>query len=211
MKKKLYLLAFLGNVIIALGVSFLNLSSFGLDPYTSMVKGLSALSYIPLGTVQLCLNILVYLPVLYFNRKAIGFGSLVNLFVLGYMNQGFITLWSVLGLPVTLPLRILYLIIGLLLVCFGVALYMDTNLGVAPYDGVAPLIDLKTNHRLPFQYARILTDAICVGTGFTCGYLAQVTTSGAATLFVMFGTGPFVHFFSQKVTLPLADSINKAV
>jgi uncharacterized membrane protein YczE len=88
---------------------------------------------------------------------------------------------------------------------------MDTNLGVAPYDGVAPLIDLKTNHRLPFQYARILTDAICVGTGFTCDYLAQVTTSGAATLFVMFGTGPFVHFFSQKVTLPLADSINKAV
>lgn len=202
--KKRYYYALIGNILIALGVSVLNLSHCGLDPYTSMVKGVSDYTHIPLGVLQMSINLILYIPVLYFNRKAIGFGALVNLFLLGYFNQGFMSLWEALGINVThLGLQMILLIVGLMIICFGVAMYMDTNLGVSPYDGVAPIIAQKTNEKIPFKYARILSDALCVTIGFVSGLMAHSTTVGVATVFVMFGTGPFVDFFSRKITQPL--------
>ena len=90
MNKKLAVLTALGNIFIGLGISILNLSSFGVDPFTSMTIGTSNLLGIGLGVFQMTFNILLYIPVLYFNRKALGIGALINLFLMGYIIEFFI-------------------------------------------------------------------------------------------------------------------------
>ena len=89
MKTKLYFLTAIGNLCIGLGISTLNLSSFGVDPFSSMTIGTSTYLGISLGMFQMIFNALLYIPILYFNRKAFGFGAAINLFLMGYIIEFF--------------------------------------------------------------------------------------------------------------------------
>lgn len=59
-----------------------------------------------------------------------------------------------------MPVRILCLIIGVVIICFGSAFYMTADLGVSTYDAVA-LIIVNTWKKGKFQYVRIITDIVC--------------------------------------------------
>lgn len=210
MNKKLAFLTALGNVIIGLGIAILNLSSFGVDPFTSMTIGTSNMLGIGLGVFQMTFNILLYIPVLYFNRKALGIGALINLFLMGYIIEIFMHIFSLFGITVStfaslLPMRILLALIGIPVICFGVALYMDCDLGVSPYDGVGPTIELISKGRIPFKYARIIQDIIFALIGFITGMLGNIVTVGLATVIVAFGTGPIVDWFQRKITHKLTS------
>ena len=205
MNKKLAVLTALGNIFIGLGISILNLSSFGVDPFTSMTIGTSNLLGIGLGVFQMTFNILLYIPVLYFNRKAVGIGALINLFLMGYIIEFFMAAYAMFGItPATfmasLPLRLILVVIGIPVICFGVALYMDCNLGVSPYDGVGPVVEKLTNGKVPFKYARIIQDIMFATIGFVTGILGNIITVGFATIIVAFGTGPIVDWFQRNIT-----------
>lgn len=205
MKTKLIVLTALGNIFIGLGIAICNLTGFGIDPFTSMTTGLSTLLGVGLGVFQMSLNIILYTPVLYLNRKAFGIGALINLFLLGYNVQYIGVFFTAVGItPALLApnmiVRLLVTVIGILVLCFGCALYMDCDLGVSPYDGIAPLIDEKTNGKIPFKYARICTDILCMIIGFVSGLIGHITTAGLTTVFVAFGTGPVIDWYQKNIT-----------
>ena len=192
MNRRLILMTTLGNIAIGLGIALLNLTGFGIDPFTSMTK--------------MSLNIVMYVPVLYLNRKAFGIGALINLFLLGFIVEyfgKFFALFNIteVSLSSLLAIRIVVLVIAILVLCFGCALYMDCNLGVAPYDAIAPLIEAKTG--FPFKYARIGTDVICAIIGLVTGMIGHITTVGIATLFVALGTGPIIDWYQRHITYRL--------
>lgn len=203
MNKRLILMTVLGNIAIGLGIALLNLTGFGIDPFTSMTKGVSHLLGISLGVFQMILNIIMYVPVLYLNRKAFGIGALINLFLLGFIVEyfgKFFALFNIteVSLSSLLAVRIVVLVIAILVLCFGCALYMDCDLGVAPYDAIAPIIEIKTG--FPFKYARIVTDVICATIGLVTGMIGHVTTVGIATLFVALGMGPIIDWYQRHIT-----------
>ena len=96
--------------------------------------------------------------------------------------------------------RIIAVIIGIPLICFGCALYIDCDLGVSPYDGVGPVVEKITNGKIPFKYARVIQDLIFAIIGLIMGILKNITTVGLATIFVAFGTGPIVDWFRKNIT-----------
>ena len=49
MNRRLILMTTLGNIAIGLGIALLNLTGFGIDPFTSMTKGVAHLLGISLG------------------------------------------------------------------------------------------------------------------------------------------------------------------
>lgn len=205
MKTKFVILTTLGNVLIGFGVAILNVAGFGIDPFTSMTTGVSNLLGIGLGVFQMSLNIVMYIPVLMINRKAFGIGALINLFLLGYIVQYIGVFFSLFGFTASamasnMMMRVVLLVVGILVLCFGCALYMDCNLGVSPYDALAPIIEDKTNGKIPFKYARIMTDFICGITGLVSGMIGHITTAGIATVFVVFGTGPIVDWYRKNIT-----------
>ena len=205
MKTKLVILTALGNVLIGLGISILNVAGFGIDPFTTMTTGISNLLGVGLGIFQMSLNLVMYVPVLMINRKAYGIGALINLLLLGYIVQYIGMFFSLIGFTASafssmIVIRFILLIVGMLVLCFGCALYMDCDLGVAPYDALAPIIEDKTSGKIPFKYGRIMTDLICGITGFVSGVIGHITTAGLATVFIVFGTGPIVDWYRKHIT-----------
>ena len=90
----------------------------------------------------------------------------------------------------TLPLQLLWVVIGVLVVALGASLYQTADLGVAPYDALS----LMLADRLPVPYfgCRIFTDALCAVIAWLLGGLI-----GLGTLLCAFALGPFVQFFTK--------------
>ena len=200
--KKLTFYSIIGNIIIGIGVATIHLAGFGIDPFTSMTMGTSHLLGVGLGLFQMCINILIYIPVLLMNKKAFGIGACFNLLCIGYIVEYVGKFYQMIGLDSLLShviIRFMILLIGVIVVCFGCALYMDCKSGIAPYDAIAPLIEEKTDGKIKFKYARIMTDVLVATIGLVTGFLGNITTIGIATLIVAAGTGPIVSFFRQRV------------
>ena len=132
----------------------------------------------------------------------IGLGTIINLFLLGYIVQ-FIT-WVLdtifgAGIALTLPQQLVITVVALIILTFGLAMYQVAELGVAPYDFVA--LGLAERFPIPYFALRVGTDAICVlviliavGTGFI-GW--EGSHLGIGTVITAFFLGPLVAYFSK--------------
>lgn len=183
------------NVILGLGIALLRLSSFGTDPFTCMNLGVSSHLPISFATYQVLFNIMLIIPVFILDRKSFGMGTLTNMVLLGYFVEFFVWFFSVFGVTIeglsgNLFMRILALTAGILVVCFGVALYMACDLGAGPYDRLPVVIETYTHGKIKYKWARVGQDAISAAIGIATG-----SVIGIGTVIVALFTGPVVSFF----------------
>lgn len=192
---KRFIYMVLGVVLLGIGVACLRLSGFGTDPFACMVFGLSNHLPISYGTIQVILNIIMFIPVVILYPKSFGIGAFVNMVGMGYVVEFCLFLCSlcnvtVEGVQTMIAVRMVLLLAGILIMCFGIALYMESDLGIAPYDMIAQLIEDKTHKKITFKWGRIATDMLCICIGFALG-----GSVGIATIVVGFFTGPVVSLF----------------
>lgn len=197
MKRIIYMI--LGIMILGLGVACLRLAAFGTDPFSCMNIGVSNHLPISYGTYQAIVNIVLFIPVIIIKPKSFGIGALFNMLGLGYIVDALMWLFQSVGITVDgleslYIARVFLLIAGILCLSFGVALYMKTDLGVAPYDMIGQIVEDLTNGKVPFKWARVALDCICISIGFVAG-----GTFGLATFVVGFFTGPLVSWFRSHV------------
>lgn len=167
-----------------------------------MNYGVSSMLHIGLGIYQACFNIVLLIPISMFYRKSLGIGTIVNMFLLGYVVQFFMSMFNYVNIkPEIFYSNILMqgvlLVEGFVVSTFGASLYMECDNGIGPYDALGQLIELKT--KIPFKYARIGIDFCSAIIGFVSGQIVGVTTIGIATMLFVFGTGPIVTFFREKI------------
>lgn len=201
-KKKLIkriILVFLANMILALGIAVLRLSGFGTDPYTCMNLGVSSRLHMNFGTYQMVLNVVLFIPVFILDRKSFGVGALVNMLLLGYFVDFFMYVFALGGITIeglsgSFVMRIPILLAGIVVVCFGIALYMFCDLGAAPYDRLSVIIENYSHGKVPFRWARICLDVISTAVGLATGSVV-----GIGTVIIAFFTGPIVSFFREKI------------
>ena len=148
-----------GILFICICVGSYRLSGFGVDAFTCMNLGISGYLGMVFGTWQLMVNGVILAVVFFTVRHCIGTGTIVNMVCVGYgadlICWLFQDVWQV---EMTLPLRILALLLGCLFAGMGVAFYMVAEMGIAPYDSVALIIEKVTKGKIPFQFARVLSD-----------------------------------------------------
>ncbi|MBP5465475.1 MAG: hypothetical protein J6Y13_09930 [Treponema sp.] len=197
-----------GVIICAVSVGIFKLAALGVDPFQSLMSGLDALIPIEFGTLYVIVNAVLLLFSLIADRSRIGIATFINLFLLGYITQfSYAFLQGILPDP-SLPVRIACLVIGIVIICFGSALYMTADLGVSTYDAVAIVMSSKW-HWGKFKYIRIITDLVCVAAGCTLFVLAGnalgkiPTIAGAGTIITAFFMGPLIDFFNVKIARPL--------
>ena len=96
-------------------------------------------------------------------RSYMGIATLVNMFLTGYIVD--FSVWAIHSLfPAPgLLARIVFLAVGVLVMCFASSLYMTSNLGVSVYDAIPIVIAEK--RRWPFRFVRIGCDLVCVAIG----------------------------------------------
>lgn len=193
----------LGILFIGLCVSFLRLSGFGVDPFSAMNLGISGFIGWSFGTWQLLMNAVILVIVFFQARHCIGAGTIINMIFVGYIAD--FVCWlsqDVVQIEMSLSLRIIALVLAQLMASMGVALYMVADMGIAPYDSVAIIIEKLTHQKIPFHKARVLSDVVVViiGIAFASASGAGVwAVAGIGTVVNACFNGPLIQFFKTKL------------
>ncbi|MGL4343635.1 MAG: YczE/YyaS/YitT family protein [Cellulosilyticaceae bacterium] len=196
---KRFVILVVGTILIGLGIAIFGKANMGVDPFTLMNKGLSKGLGINFSIVQWSVSLLILVGVFFIDKKKIYIGTVLNMVMVAPCIQLF-----GIGLDRWVPsldyfvLKIAAVVLGCIILCLGVGMYLATDLGMAPYDLVAIMIAEKTQG--PFKWLRIMTDVICVSIGGLLG--AQV---GLGTLVATFGMGPLIDYFKKKFDKMLAQ------
>ena len=208
MKQRRILMSLMGVIICAVSVGVFKIAALGVDPFQSLMSGLDSLIPIPFGTLYVIVNLILLTFSLIVDRSKIGLATFINLFLLGYITEyTYAFLQTVIVAP-SMLVRVLCLLVGSVVICFGSALYMTADLGVSTYDAVAIAFSGKWK-LAPFQYCRIATDIVCVVCGVALFLLAGGTVgmiptiAGVGTIITAFFMGPLIEYFNRTVARPM--------
>ena len=185
-----------GVVVSAISVGFFRQAAFGTDPFQCMCAGLDNVIPISFGTLYVIINLVLLCLMLLTSRKFIGIATFINMFLTGYIvefSEGVI--YGLFGDP-PMVTRIIYLIIGIVVMCLASAFYFTADLGVSTYDFIALRLS-EIQKKVPFRLIRICTDLICVGIGFALGFVP-----GVGTIITAFFMGPLISFFIVRAAKP---------
>ena len=212
--RKRIMMSLFGVIICAISVGIFKIAALGVDPFQSFMAGLDAVVPIKFGTLYVITNAVMLLFSLVFDKHYIGIATFINLFLLGYITQFSYEFLQTIIIDPSIPVRVLCLVVGVVIICFGSALYMTADLGVSTYDAVA-LIIVNTWKKGKFQYVRIITDLVCVVLGIAL-FLASgapvskvPTIVGFGTIITAFFMGPLIEFFNVHFARPLLNSDKK--
>ena len=210
MKTRRIFMSLFGVIICAISVGIFKIAALGVDPFQSLMSGLDKLIPISFGTLYVIVNAILLLFSLFADRHYIGIATFINLLLFGYITQWTYEFLQTVIVNPSMMVRLLCLLIAIVIICFGSALYMTADLGVSTYDAVA-LILVNKWHIGQFKYIRIVTDVICVllGAGLFLlggGKIAEIPTIiGIGTIITAFFMGPLIEVFNQKVAIPLLN------
>ncbi len=197
-----------GVIICAISVGIFKIAALGVDPFQSFMAGLDAVVPIKFGTLYVITNAVLLLFALVFDRHYIGIATFINLFLLGYITQFTYEFLQTVIVNPSIVIRIICLVVGVVIICFGSAFYMTADLGVSTYDAIA-LIICNTWKKGKFQYVRIITHVICVILGCVLfliagGKVSQIPTiAGIGTIITAFFMGPLIEFFNVHIARPV--------
>lgn len=190
-----------GVIVQGFGLSILRAINLGVDPCSCLTQGVT--NYLPLsfGTCQLLCHLITFAFVIRYDLSYIGFGTVGNMFFLGYISDFFAWLGSY-ALPgrffESVPARYFLLPLGLAGLLFGAAAYMCSGLGSSPYDALPFIISHHTK-RLSFKVIRMLWDMAFIAAGFALGGTVGIVTVASA-----FFCGPIVEWVQKKLARIIA-------
>ena len=185
-------------------LSFLMLCGLGTDPCSFMNKAVSLRIGMLFGTWQLIINAVMLVIVLFWDRSSLGFGTVFNMVLVGYYVDFFDWVWEK-----TIPAHFFtdpvsrWLIFLAALFCFIVsaAVYINSDMGVAPYDALPKIITEKVTGRFP-KIPKMLIRMVWDFTAVAVGTLAGGKPVIGIILMAVF-LGPVISltgrlFFSKK-------------
>ncbi len=204
MKEKIIrvLMTVFGVSVSGLSVGLFKHSQFGTDPFQCFANGMHNVLPFSFGTLYIILNAILLIVVFFLKKHYIGIGTIINLFLVGYIvefSHG--TLQGLIPDP-DMAIRIAMLAMGFIVLCFASAFYITADLGVSTYDAMALIMADKKIAK--FQYCRIATDIVCVIIGVLLGAVV-----GVGTIMTAFLMGPIIAFFRNRITDPLLARVKK--
>lgn len=186
-KKVVFVVIGLG--LLALGAALLGASGVGVDPYTAMNFGIGQVTGLGLGTAQMLVNIAMITFVIWKRPSVIGLGTVINIIFVGYAVQFFsgILRNGPIDLQANYFMMAAGLVAGILIYALGITMYVDTGLGQAPYEAIAPILTDMLGKS--YTMVRTAQDIIVLLIALAC---AGFTFVGIGTILCAFGTGVLI-------------------
>lgn len=194
------LLLLAGLTVAHLGIALFLESNLGPDPFNVLVQGLYRSlpwpGWMSHGRVHLLVSLLIVLVLLAIDRNYIHIGTVLCMALGGPI----IDLWTIPLAPLfpdslTLPWRLLALVIGCVILSFGMTVVIKSDLGAGPNDLVAVVLSGKSGK--PFGPIRVGTDLCFALAGWLLGGVVGLGTVVCAGL-----VGPCAQIF-----LPISGRI----
>lgn len=193
------LLTLVGVLIQGLGTSWLIRLGMGSDPFTNFAVACDAYSPFSYGTTQALINTVMIIYVVIFNRQMIGYGTIANMVLLGYIIDFFDWIWNMILPSNMFDNRLLAWVIlvpAFACVIIGASIYMTAGLGASPYDGI-PFI-LSEQFKKPFKYCRMVWDVCFMVIGYLLG-----GGFGVVTLAIAFFAGTIINAIKKTMEIIL--------
>lgn len=209
-KKKRILMSIIGVAVCGVSVGFFKRATYGVDPFQSLMSGLSAVLPISFGTLYVLVNICLLLFSIINDKSKIGIATLINLFLLGYIadfsHNTLLQLLPDLGYAG----RAVMLIIGIVAMCVASSFYFTADMGVSTYDAVSLVMAYKWK-LASFKVCRIGCDLCCVVIGLILFFLSGQDFSeigqvvGIGTIVTAFFMGPLIEYFNIHIARPFLN------
>ena len=183
----------IGLFLFGLGEAIIIGSGSGVSPWTVLAQGISSKTDLSIGMATFLISIFIlifWVPL----KQIPGIGTILNAIIIASaidLTLGFIPK------PELVYLKILQASFGILIVGIGSGIYLASNLGPGPRDGLMIGLQQKTNTSIPLIRTIIEITAVTVG-----WFLGGIV--GIGTILFVFGIGPCVG-----VGLTLVEKVSK--
>jgi len=172
-----------GLMLFGLGEGLLIVSFTGASPWSVLAQGISLNVNLSIGTITLLVSIAVLILWIPLGQRP-GMGTIFNALIIALMIDLCI---KFVPTPSNYIHQIILAIVSVILVGVGGGIYLVSNLGPGPRDGL--MIGLQKVSNLPIAVVRATLEISVVGIGWYLG-----GTVGVGTLLFAFGIGPCVAF-----------------
>ena len=170
-----------GLMLFGLGEGLLIISLTGASPWSVLAQGISLNVNLSIGTITLLISIAVLILWIPLGQK-LGMGTIFNALIIALMIDLCI---KFVPTPSTYFHQLILAIISVIMVGIGGGIYLVSNLGAGPRDGL--MVGLQKVSNLPIAAVRATLEISVVGIGWYLG-----GTVGIGTLLFAFGIGPCV-------------------
>ncbi len=183
----------IGLFLFGLGEAIIIGSGSGVSPWTVLAQGISSNTELSIGMATFLISIFIlifWIPL----KQIPGIGTILNAIIIASaidLTLGFIPK------PELIYLKILQASFGILIVGIGSGIYLASNLGPGPRDGLMIGLQQKTNTSIPL--IRTIIEITAVSVGWFLGGIV-----GIGTILFVFGIGPCVG-----VGLTLVEKVSK--
>ena len=170
-----------GLSLFGLGEGLLIVSFTGASPWSVLAQGISLNINLSIGTITLLISIVVLILWIPLGQKP-GMGTIFNALIIAIMIDLCI---KYVPTPSNYINQLFLAIISVIMVGIGGGIYLVSNLGAGPRDGL--MIGLQKVTNFPIAVVRATLEISVVSIGWYLG-----GTVGVGTLLFAFGIGPCV-------------------
>ena len=181
----------LGLILFGIGETLLIASNLGVSPWTVLAQGISVKTGFSIGLTTFIVSISVLCLWIPLKQKP-GIGTILNAIIISIVLD--VSL-PYLPTPESFFLQIMLIIIAMLMIGLGSGLYLISNLGPGPRDGL--MTGLLKISNLPVVFIRGIIEISAVVSGWYLG-----GTVGIGTIVFALGIGPSVSaglFYVSRV------------
>ena len=170
-----------GLMLFGLGEGLLIVSFTGASPWSVLAQGISLNVNLSIGTLTFLISVAVLILWIPLGQKP-GIATILNALIIALMIDICI---KFVPTPSSYYNQLILAIVSVLTVGIGGGIYLVSNLGAGPRDGLMVGLQNKTN--LPIALVRATLEITVVSIGWYLG-----GTVGIGTLLFAFGIGPCV-------------------
>jgi len=189
----------IGLSIAHLGVTLFLQANLGSDPFNVLIQGLHrSVPSLPIthGQVHMGICFLIIVVLLFVDRSYIRIGTLLCMALGGPIIDIFtVVLKDVINSQSPMAWRLACLVLGCVILAFGMTIVMKSECGTGPNDLVAIVLSDKLHKK--FGIVRIIVDVAFAAVGFALGGVL-----GVGTIICAFLVGP-----TAQVFLPISGRI----
>lgn len=189
------IMTLIGTGLCGIGVGIANYANLGLDAIGVLYDGIRCflgLSSEQLGYAIYFVNAVIIIFLWFTARKYVSIGTLLN-----FLGYGICTNWGTLIMEHIIKwdalwIRVLLTTLGLLILYFGIAVYLAVDTGLDSFSGLIMLIAEKTHK--DYKIVKIGFDVVAFLLGAALG-----GSYGIVTVVAAFVGGPVIQHFTIMI------------
>ncbi|WP_338042655.1 YczE/YyaS/YitT family protein [Paenibacillus fonticola] len=193
---KMIMIAF-GLMLLAMGVVMYLKSGWGVDSFTVFSEGLAKTFNISIGSALQIFLISLVIVVFFIDRSRLGIGTIMHALLVGFFID--LLLQYNFPSPQTIFLSLFVLLMGILCVGSGLAIYIRAGMGAGAVDAIMLIVYRKL--KIDLKWVKLGIDCVLAGTGFLMG-----GSLGIGTVLGVLLTGTIVETVLKLLTPVKSDS-----